>query len=567
LNTRAAVTTAWLLAAAAACGHDWSAADGTGDGAEADVSTDDARVDGDSFDDGADADVDVDGTLEDSGPEDVPPVECTSTVDCDDGNPCTSDTCDLASRICIFAAVVDDTPCGDGAICCGSACIDARDPAHCGACTNVCATGPHATAACPAGACTLACDTGFLDCDGARETGCEADSTTDETSCGVCGTSCGDAETCFAGSCLPSWVPVGGIGTPPSARRSPKAVWTGSEAIVWGGHAGGACFPNGGRYSPASDRWTSMATPPATVTGCHRHVQVWTGSEMIVWGGSTGATAWAGTGSGARYEPIGNSWTSMSNTGAPSARFYPAYEWTGTALFVWGGLADRGRTVGDGALYDPATDAWSPISVAGSPSARYGAAAVWTGSAVLLWGGYPAPDTAGVDSGARYDPATNTWTPISAAGAPSGRGTASVVWTGREMLVWGGATSDQPGVAPVGSLGDGAAYDPATDSWRPLAGAGAPTARFQACEAWTGARLIVWGGTNSRSDAAFNTGAAYDPVLDAWTPVTTAGAPSGRRSATAVWSGTEMVVWGGGSFNPATGLTSNLDDGGRYRPR
>ena len=37
---------------------------------------------------------------------------------------------------------------------------------------------------------------------------------------------------------------------------------------------------------------------------------------------------------------------------------------------------------------------------------------------------------------------------------------------------------------------------------------------------------------------------------DTWTATTTANAPVGRIAHTAVWTGSEMIVWGGGSGNP-----------------
>jgi hypothetical protein len=73
--------------------------------------------------------------------------------------------------------------------------------------------------------------------------------------------------------------------------------------------------------------------------------------------------------------------------------------------------------------------------------------------------------------------------------------------------------------------------------------------------------MIVWGGTNG--SAYFNDGARYDPVADSWEAVATAGAPVARAAHTAVWSGTEMIVWGGcsGSF-----CTTKFNSGGRYNP-
>lgn len=69
--------------------------------------------------------------------------------------------------------------------------------------------------------------------------------------------------------------------------------------------------------------------------------------------------------------------------------------------------------------------------------------------------------------------------------------------------------------------------------------------------------MIVWGG----DDAGFrtNTGGLYNPAGNTWTAVTTTGAPSARDYHSAVWTGTEMIVWGG---NDGSGTNT----GGRYTP-
>ncbi|MDB5214033.1 MAG: Tryptophan synthase alpha chain [Myxococcaceae bacterium] len=77
------------------------------------------------------------------------------------------------------------------------------DPASCGACGNVCAAGPRATASCVASKCVVACDTGFADCNGQAADGCETDLSNDAHACGACGrdcTACGGT-TCAQGMC------------------------------------------------------------------------------------------------------------------------------------------------------------------------------------------------------------------------------------------------------------------------------------------------------------------------------------------------------------------------------
>ena len=68
---------------------------------------------------------------------------------------------------------------------------------------------------------------------------------------------------------------------------------------------------------------------------------------------------------------------------------------------------------------------------------------------------------------------------------------------------------------------------------------------------WTGSEMIVWGGLTTA--AALNTGGRYDPATDSWTATSTTNAPEARYYHTAVWTGTGMIVWGGdGATSAAT---------------
>ena len=55
--------------------------------------------------------------------------------------------------------------------------------------------------------------------------------------------------------------------------------------------------------------------------------------------------------------------------------------------------------------------------------------------------------------------------------------------------------------------------------------------------------MIVWGGYETA--AALNDGGRYNPAANSWTAVPTTGAPAARYRHTAVWTGSEMIVWGG----------------------
>jgi hypothetical protein len=124
----------------------------------------------------------------------------------------------------------------------------------------------------------------------------------------------------------------------------------------------------------------------------------------------------------------------------------------------------------------------------------------------------------------------DTWTPTSTANAPVGRWLHTAVWTGTEMIVWGGFTS----------VNTGGRYNPSTDSWIATSTTNAPEGRYNHTAVWTGTEMIIWGGT--LYDEASNTGGRYNPITDTWTATSAADAPERRTSHTAVWTGSEMIV-------------------------
>jgi len=78
---------------------------------------------------------------------------------------------------------------------------------HCGGCNQACRAGENQTAACDAGMCQPACIAGFGDCDGNAGNGCETNVMTNAAHCGACGTACGTdgvqdgGVSCVAGAC------------------------------------------------------------------------------------------------------------------------------------------------------------------------------------------------------------------------------------------------------------------------------------------------------------------------------------------------------------------------------
>lgn len=198
------------------------------------------------------------------------------------------------------------------------------------------------------------------------------------------------------------------------------------------------------------------------------------------------------------------------------ARTDSAVAWTGAELVTWGGATggqggERGF-LADGVAFDPAAEAWRGLAPA-PLGARVGAASVWTGTQLFVWGGLdPVRHLA---DGARYDPTTDSWLPV-APGPLGPRTGARAVWTGTEVVVVGGRDN-------AGAKLDVAAYDPAQDTWRslpPLPGGG-EFGDPGASVAWTGDRLVVLSVSypSPEQPAADATLWAADASLDGWTSI------------------------------------------------
>ncbi len=129
------------------------------------------------------------------------------------------------------------------------------------------------------------------------------------------------------------------------------------------------------------------------------------------------------------------------------------------------------------------------------------------------------------------------------------------------MIVWGGY-DDEEIYGPTHYLNSGGKYNPVSDSWVMTSLSNAPLARGGHSAVWTSAEMIVWGGQTNKPDSRYpRIGGLYDPVNDAWFYTTTLDSPEGRDSHTAIWTGNQMVVWGG-----LADLGSNTVPGGLYTP-
>lgn len=335
-----------------------------------------------------------------------------------------------------------------------------------------------------------------------------------------------------------------------STRTDHTALWTGTSAglrqemLIWGGRDAARSLGDGLRYHAETDSWLPLAVTEAPAPR-HGHSAVWTGDKMIVWGGQNeGANPYRGD--GAIFDPAKNTWQPIAQHGAPSPRVDHSAIWTGDDMIVWGG-SNAGGSLGDGAIYNPRANLWTPLPHLGAPAPRRRHIAVWTGRQMIIWGGNES-------QGARYDTWENEWFPMAIPG-PGGVGAGeyqSAVWTGSELIIFGGLDGSTP-------TNQGWRYNPSENTWTPMGTLDSPTARFRHSALWTGSEMIIWGGRRSVTGvASWSDGASYNPSRDSWTPLRASGSPDSRFDHTAVWTGNEMLIYGGQDLLPREGARAYL---------
>lgn len=200
------------------------------------------------------------------------------------------------------------------------------------------------------------------------------------------------------------------------------------------------------------------------------------------------------------------------------------------ALVPTGRLAPADLTHGHWEVLPPA-----PVRI------RTEASEVWTGKELLVWGGLVDGSPSEIyDDGAGYDPTTRQWRQLPASPLAPRFG-ATGVWTGSEFVIWGGVGILQ------NALADGAAYDPVANRWRQISTAPI-SGRTRAFGTWTGRRILVWGGqpaTTTPTLSGYVDGALYDPKTDTWQPIGSAPMPPNHPQvrSTAVWTGRHLYVW------------------------
>jgi Kelch motif len=274
----------------------------------------------------------------------------------------------------------------------------------------------------------------------------------------------------WSGACAvsPHWEAIA------KAPLEPRVDFAWGMGSVWGGASptGNEVFGDGATYEHATDSWTKIppaafeppdggvdGSVPATFSARRAMASSKFADRLFVFGGED-----------ASGEPLGDGaiwseaegWRPINPDGAPSPRSGATVVGGGTPrVIVFGGRGGFGAAAPGGALYDVDADEWSPLPDAPFGDRQEHTAVVETvGGRVIVWGGRGGNGEPPSAQGAIYDPETNTWSPM--ADAPIRRAGHFAAWDQRtkRMIVLFGYDDQWPG-----HRGDGAAYDPASDTW------------------------------------------------------------------------------------------------------
>jgi N-acetylneuraminic acid mutarotase len=214
---------------------------------------------------------------------------------------------------------------------------------------------------------------------------------------------------------------------------------------------------------------------------------------------------------GFAYNVYTGTWTKIASM--PVTREKPNVAFAGGRLYVTGGWNPIGVPIAETDSYDPVRNTWTTVSPDPQPTAAAGVAVA--GGEIYVVGGCTNAFCSTTSSTvARYDPVAGTWASVAPYPHP-------VAWEScggiRGIVYCAG------GFDGTNSHSDGYAYNPATNSWSPIASL--PIDLWGSAGGAANGQLVVSAGVTDNGNTITNQAFGYDPSANAWAALPNAQDP------------------------------------------
>lgn len=240
-----------------------------------------------------------------------------------------------------------------------------------------------------------------------------------------------------------------------------------------------------------------------------------------------------------RYDPASQIWSIVSDTTG-----YHAFEDHG-ALLLDGRVLIVGLEAEE--VYDPATDTWSNLPGPTGGAISYSSVTQLSDGDVLIVGGIM--DTSAWADTVRLDGASAEVRANSDLNLARGKHSATLLTDGRVLVTGGQIFVDE--LEQFMQVDDAELYDPATDTWLPVSPLLETRMGHRAASLPDG-RVLVAGGRGRASTEI------YDPATDSWTPGPAMSDARGGLTLTTLPSGW-IVAIGGNGFGGVQGSVEAYD--------
>lgn len=316
------------------------------------------------------------------------------------------------------------------------------------------------------------------------------------------------------------------------------------KVLVAGGSGGGGATASTELYDPASGTWSETGSMAGSRYS-HTATLLSNGNVLVAGGfirpwDLLNPLAPVDRGTAELYNPSSGTWSAAGSFlgGDHTATLLPDGKVLAAGGSYHGSVYGAFDVYTNAArLYDPASGTWSETGTMAGARARHTATLLPNGK-VLVAGGYNGATTPAVRASAElYDPATGTWSPTGNLMHPRCNHTATLLRSGKVLVVGGNNQGASGAAVDTAEL-----YDPSTGTWTET-GSLIDDRAFHTATLLASNRVLVTGGRNG--NGALATAELYDPATGNWNSTGNLRQPHSGPIATLLPDNRVLIAAGG----------------------